>query len=426
MTDDKDTTYDLSRRQVLGAAGVVGASGLGAGLGTSALFRDEEQFGNNQLVAGELDLKVDWEQTYNGEPVNAFPDEDADDIQDEISSREDIADTLGEEVAVDSPSVETMFRDQFADLPDDWARPLVELEDVKPGDSGEITFSLHLFDNPGYIRMNGRCLENAENSIIEPEAGAANEDGLGGRVGGELTQAIQVTLWYDDGDNTPQSDEEIIFEGSLDRLQCLLCDGLPLDGQPASPFSSVNFATQAAVGQGPMAADGANEARQCFENSTTHHIGLTWELPRDVGNEVQGDSNRFDLGFYTQQCRNNTGSLSAGDAIEDPPDVICENWKWCKYKVVEILKDHTPSGETCPLQPDELICVACKPEQLKGDGKCTLADGEQTPDDQPYRVYRTPQEIEKLCDVKLESLRDECEDDCLGHHFISPAPLEEK
>jgi hypothetical protein len=39
-----------------------------------------------------------------------------------------------------------------------------------------------------------------------------------------------------------------------------------------------------------------------------HCVALEWELPFEVGNEVQGDSVSFDLGFYTEQERNNDGS----------------------------------------------------------------------------------------------------------------------
>jgi len=34
-----------------------------------------------------------------------------------------------------------------------------------------------------------------------------------------------------------------------------------------------------------------------------HCVALSWELPFDVGNEIQGDTLRFDLGFYTEQAR---------------------------------------------------------------------------------------------------------------------------
>jgi len=60
---------------------------------------------------------------------------------------------------------------------DDTPAPLVNLQDVKPGDFGEITFSTHLCDNPGYLWMNmPDGLETSENGINEPESEADGED----------------------------------------------------------------------------------------------------------------------------------------------------------------------------------------------------------------------------------------------------------
>jgi hypothetical protein len=56
---------ELSRRNILAGMGAVGAAGAGAGLGTSALYFDEESFANNSITAGELDLKMDWEEHYS-------------------------------------------------------------------------------------------------------------------------------------------------------------------------------------------------------------------------------------------------------------------------------------------------------------------------------------------------------------------------
>ena len=69
MTDDK---LELTRRKILAGAGAVGAAGVGAGLGTSALFSDEESFVNNEITAGELDLKVDWEEHYSYPQLYGF------------------------------------------------------------------------------------------------------------------------------------------------------------------------------------------------------------------------------------------------------------------------------------------------------------------------------------------------------------------
>ena len=63
MSQD-DNKYKISRRKTLAALGTIGAASAGAGLGTSAWFSDRETFENNTITAGELDLKVDWEEHY--------------------------------------------------------------------------------------------------------------------------------------------------------------------------------------------------------------------------------------------------------------------------------------------------------------------------------------------------------------------------
>src|SRR6056297_660392 len=79
---EKRQLHNLTRRKLLAGLGAVGLASAGAGLGTSAFFSDRESFTNNRLVAGELDLLVDWQQHYmmNGETtfVNAHPDHDGD------------------------------------------------------------------------------------------------------------------------------------------------------------------------------------------------------------------------------------------------------------------------------------------------------------------------------------------------------------
>ena len=94
----------------------------------------------------------------------------------------------------------------------------------------------------------------------------------------------------------------VLFQGSLrDALTLLSMDrGLPLDGLPGTFFDEV---------QDGAPAPGADSKRECFTPSPDRHcIGFKWELPVDHGNEVQSDSVRFDLGFYTEQCRHNDGS----------------------------------------------------------------------------------------------------------------------
>ncbi|MDY6774993.1 MAG: SipW-dependent-type signal peptide-containing protein [Halobacteria archaeon] len=63
MTDDDK--FEISRRKVLAGLGTIGVASLGAGYGTSAYFSDREDLPNNNLVAGSLDLVLDWEEHYS-------------------------------------------------------------------------------------------------------------------------------------------------------------------------------------------------------------------------------------------------------------------------------------------------------------------------------------------------------------------------
>ena len=63
----------LTRRRVLASLGATGLAAAGAGVGTSAYLNDTESFEGNQMTAGELDLKVDWQQQYWGPGADDAP-----------------------------------------------------------------------------------------------------------------------------------------------------------------------------------------------------------------------------------------------------------------------------------------------------------------------------------------------------------------
>ncbi|GAB6860859.1 SipW-dependent-type signal peptide-containing protein [Haloplanus litoreus] len=293
--------FELSRRQLLGGIGTISVASAGAGLGTSAYFSDQETFENNRITAYEIDLMVDWEQTYNGDPVSAYPDTDGDGRQDAIEARGDIAADAG--LPVDSSSVETTFREQFANLPDDWSAPLIDLHDVKPGDEGEVTLSTHLFDMAGYVWLGSPRWSAAENGLTEPERDDLDEVDSASTPPADresdLLDRIDATLWYDDGDNRQETDETTIVEGTLRTVLCRLDGGLALDADPSTA------------------------TRDCFAAESTSHVGLRWSLPVDQANEVQSDSVQFTLGFATEQCAANDGSAAPfADAVVTPGDSI--------------------------------------------------------------------------------------------------------
>jgi len=266
-------TFTLTRRRVLAGLGTVGIASAGAGLGTSAFFSDVETYENNSLVAGSLDVKVDWEEHYsdwspdeaqfarmssfedadyvlpapvdnpdaldilleflgddkaqarddlwNATAVEAYPDGflnggEQDGLQDEFD--DEFACELLTDVGPDDPGLYSVLRTQgtFGGQTTEPGDPLIDIEDVKPGDFGEVTFSFHLCDNPGYVWMNGQLVSAAENDHTEPEREDPQEVGDPDSTNPddvELLDEIQTRIWYDDGDNQIAE-----FDGQLDLV----------------------------------------------------------------------------------------------------------------------------------------------------------------------------------------------------------------
>jgi len=234
MTEKKQL-HNLTRRKMLAGLGAVGVASAGAGLGTSAFFSDRETLANNSLVAGELDLLVDWQQsyTYNDETVfvNAHPDHDGDGEQsiaaDNDSGQikysdfpdENDEDSNGANIpTLDCSNIPPLSEADFREDPitGEPMETLVQFSDVKPGDEGEITFSLHLCDNPGYIWMQASNVSEDGGETNDAEA-VVDPDNLP-----DLASAINATLWYDeDCDNVydPAEPTDIMltldFSGSM-------------------------------------------------------------------------------------------------------------------------------------------------------------------------------------------------------------------
>ncbi|MFB6069131.1 MAG: SipW-dependent-type signal peptide-containing protein, partial [Halobacterium sp.] len=258
----KEKQFDLTRRRVLGGLGTIGIASAAAGLGTSAYFSDTETYTGNTLTAGSLDLKVDWEEHYsdwsddemvmiedgNGgsmdgvrmskpsdpanwigmpDPANpllyvhsnalqefmtrtaleAYPDDGDNGTQSLHRYGEnqycDILADAPDDLDPNRSNPARTLNDDTYDSETDTVKPLVSLDDVKPGDFGELTLSFHLCDNPGYIWMQGELVNASENGHTEPEAEDPDEEGgpntsnsTGNDV--EILDAIQTLAWYDE------------------------------------------------------------------------------------------------------------------------------------------------------------------------------------------------------------------------------------
>lgn len=303
----------------IASIGVAGALIIGA---TFALFSDTETSKGNILAAGSLDLKIDSEAHYaglvcakgEGGTVWTLPDGGS-------TPRTEL---------IGKPCVGTW---ELKDL--EQGDTFISLRDLKPGDRGENTISLHVFDNDAWGRIRVFNILDQDVTCTEPESEVLPADDLECTAPspspgpGELSENLNFSVWLDQGlipgfqcanpatpspspsptpcdpgegdnerqDREPEFNPEAIRrdDGSIvidltdvlvEAAEDFVCDG---DGHE---------------GYGPchgLAADGR------LVGSATYYIGVAWGLDIDAGNEVQTDSLTADISFDIEQHRNNPG-----------------------------------------------------------------------------------------------------------------------
>lgn len=248
--------YELSRRKALAALGTIGVAGAGAGMGTSALFSDEENFEDNEIQAGELNLRVDYYTSYS------FNDEGS-----------------GSGFVDGNPSNYSYV-----------------LTDVKPGDEGTLVFCPKIIDNPGHLFVaSADGITNYENGQTEPEedvdasGGGSLSGGNDGAPNGDLGQEILADVKYVENVTDATTYDEIRTVTTDQTLNGLFADleaGFPVDGVPNDSDSVY-----------PSSEDDSDQSGPC--------IAIEWELPASVGNKIQSDAVEMSFAFAAVQSRNN-------------------------------------------------------------------------------------------------------------------------
>jgi predicted ribosomally synthesized peptide with SipW-like signal peptide len=236
-------------KRILVSLIVIGVVGASVGVSSLALFNDQETSANNEFTTGTLDLKVDWRESYNGEEIE----------------RQKLTNDPGS---------------------------IFNFEDIKPGDHGNASISLHLDDNPGWIWMK-LDQTSSGGTCVEPERKVEGDCG----TTGELDEELEFVIWADDGDGVREDNENIIFQGTGEELeeQSISEEGVLLDGNPST------------------------DDTEPFPGEETGYVGVKWKLPRDTGNIVQADSITYDIGFYTEQRRHNDNPDNPwSDSDEEP------------------------------------------------------------------------------------------------------------
>lgn len=186
------------------------------------------------------------------------------------------------------------------------------ISDVKPGDEGEATISLHV-NKDSWICLDFQNLKQKENGINEPEG---EVDASGGAIQGELAAATEFFAWYDDGDNIFELGEKPIFGTSTTNQAATLT------------LNNKTYALADAIAGTPYPA------------GVTKYIGIQWcagnmvvNVPAAtitcdgtvLGNVAQTDSFSVDIGFRAVPSKDNKNFTCI------KKDMKCE-WPSCDGK----------------------------------------------------------------------------------------------
>lgn len=268
----------LSSVVVVAAAAVV----VGA---TTAFFSDTETSTGNTFTAGAIDLGVDNHSYYNG---NLNPG--------------------------------TTWRVDY-DISDDGGRQFFNFSDLKPGDWGEDTISLHVNNNDSWLCADVTLTSDNDNGLTEPEGD--DGDTTGGDGEGELADNVRFYWWADDGDNvfetcqegSPQEgcvNEHLLPSGPLGALSVGQTATVDLADANSNiwgdegplPGDTVRFLAKAwcfgDADMEPYSQDGGNQ-QNGPDNRPVQCDGS------DEDNMTQSDSLTADISFRAVQSRNNEG-----------------------------------------------------------------------------------------------------------------------
>lgn len=276
----------------LSMIGAVAVLAIGA---TGAFFSDSETSTGNTFAAGAIDLGVDNHSYYNGvlNPGTTWRvDYDLDGGEDQTGPR------------------------QFFNF-----------NDLKPGDWGEDTISLHVKNNDSYLCADVTLTSDKDNNSTEPELDDeipyTADDISNNYNGGELADAVNFYWWNDDGDNVYETcdgsnvencvPEKLLPAGTLGALSvgqtatvALADSDENIWGDPnfALPGDSVRFVAKAwCFGDSTMAPyvqDGGN-LQSGPDNRPVVCSGV------GENNVTQTDSLTADITFRAVQSRNNAG-----------------------------------------------------------------------------------------------------------------------
>jgi len=210
------------RKLIISTSTLLAVIAIVAGV-TTAFYNDVETSSGNTLSAGAVDLGIDNESYYNG----AFNPETSWLLDWDLDPETN---------------------------PDGLPRLFFNFLDLKPGDWGEDTISLHVDDNDAWACMAFNVTADEDNGSTEPEL---DDEDPYTADDGELDDFINFVWWADDGDNVLENTE--------------MENGKFQEGT-FSDIGSFSVALADATGDGIFQGDNNDP----LEGDVTYYIGKAW------------------------------------------------------------------------------------------------------------------------------------------------------
>ncbi len=306
----------------LAALGVVGALAGGA---TVAFYGDVERSTGNTFTAGGVDLRVDSVSHYN----NMICTDVSTSSNPVYEWRPEVGfSPAGDHYPVTGTACTGTWNESNLVV---GVHKFFNFLDLKPGDFGEDTISLHVYDNPAWGRFEIANVVDADNDCTEPEQGAEDGSCTDPDGNGEIDNYLTFTGWVDQG-ATPG------FQCGEAGPDNAMCEEDPTEGdniyqqaegpkfwdqELVSEINTFDLAPVLASAYDLMSCtdtDGDTAYSNChgfaedgrMVPSVTYYFGLAWDLPlQGTGNDAQTDSFGADMIFRVEQHRNNPNPFQA-------------------------------------------------------------------------------------------------------------------
>ncbi len=177
------------------------------------------------------------------------------------------------------------------------ANKFFNFSDIKPGDVGENTVSLHIENNPAYACAHIVTTSNNENTYLQPEINAGDVSS----TTGELAQNVRFFTWTDNASTSTAFPGDNIWDASE-----------PITYGPVALSAIQNATTTLTL------ADGGTGSP--LQPGITNYVGIAWcagtldvSTPGTIlcngasmDNQSQTDSVTADVIFHVEQARNNS------------------------------------------------------------------------------------------------------------------------